>query len=261
MKKTYWLALWWWAARGFAHIWVIKYIEEQKIKIDEISWTSMGAIIASLYAIGKSSEEIRNIAKNINYLKLIDLDFKEWLLKWNKVLKYLETLFLDIKIEDLPISLKIVATNVENWNKKVFKKGKLVNAIRASISLPWVFKPHIIWKHSYMDWWIVNNLPIEVLDSKNVIAVSALKKVNKDLQRTKKFLWMNFNVWFINLNFQILQRSIILMMKQNEDRSIIDSKKNIILVEPDYGDLDFFHFKKIDDFIKVWYKKIKKCNS
>jgi hypothetical protein len=41
------------------------------------------------------------------------------------------------------------------------------------------------------------------------------------------------------------------MMKQNEDRSIIDSKKNIILVEPDYGDLDFFHFKKIDDFIKV----------
>ena len=56
MKKIYSLALWWWAAIWFVHIWVIKYIEENDIEVTEISWTSMWAIVASFYAIWKTSE-------------------------------------------------------------------------------------------------------------------------------------------------------------------------------------------------------------
>lgn len=256
-KKQYSLALGWWAARWLAHIWVIKYLEEKSIKITEVSGTSMWAIIGALYAIWKSSSEIEQIAKDINYFKLIDIDLKEGLLKWNKIYKHLENIFKDMQIEDLDIDLKIVATNVENWERKVFEKWKIIDALRASFSLPGIFKPHKVWKHSYIDGWVVNNLPIEALNWKEVIAVSALKKVNTELQRTRNILWMNFNAWFFNLNFQILQRTIILMMKQNEDRSLAHTNKNITLIYPDYGPLDFYSFREVDKLIEVWYKKAK----
>ena len=258
MKKQYWLALGWGAARWFIHIGVIKYIEENNFNITEVSWTSMWAIIAALYAVWKTSEEIIEIAKSINFIKLIDFDFKEWLLKWIKVSKYLQQIFWEAKFSDTKIKLRIVATNVENWEKKVFKSWFIVDAIRASISLPWIFKPHKIWKQLYIDWWIVNNLPIEVLDEDNIIAVSALKKVNKNLQKTKTFFWINFRVSFLNLNFQILQRTIILMMKQNEDRSLNNSSKQILFIYPDYKNLDFYSFNKIDQFVDIWYKEFKK---
>ena len=256
MVKKYSLALWWWAARGLAHIWVIKYIEEKQIKINEVSGTSMWAIIGALYAIWKTSTEMIYIAKDISYIKLIDMDFKEWLLKWKKVYEYLYKIFWDTKIEDLNIKLKIVATNLENGSRYVFTEWKIIDAIRASISLPWIFIPYKIDSKFYMDWWIVNNLPIEVLDWIDIIAISALKQVDNDLKRTRKILWIDFNLWFFNLNFQILQRTIIFMMKQNELRSLEVKWKNIILVEPDYWNLDFHSFTKVDKFVNIWYNKI-----
>ena len=113
MKKEYSLALWWWAARWFAHIWVIKYLEENNICINEISGTSIWAIIWWLYALWKTSKEIEEFAKSINYFKLIDLDFKLGLFKGKNVYEKLKEIFLNKKIEDLDISLKIVATNIE----------------------------------------------------------------------------------------------------------------------------------------------------
>ncbi|MDD3646595.1 MAG: patatin-like phospholipase family protein [Candidatus Gracilibacteria bacterium] len=257
-EKHYSLALGGGAARGLAHIGVLKYLEEKKFIITEVSGTSMGAIIGALYAIGKNSNEIEKIAKDLNYFKLIDIDFKEGLLKGHKVYKCLESIFGDKKIEDLDITLKIIATNFDNGEKIVFEKGKIIDAIRASISLPGIFKPHKIKENYYIDGGIVNNLPIEALNGKHVIAVSALKKVNEELKRKRKVFGIDFDVGFLNLNFQILQRSIILMMKQNEDRSIENCRnKDLTLIYPDYGELDFYSFNEVDNFIEVGYKKAK----
>ena len=257
MKKEYSLALWWWAARWFAHIWVIKYLEENNICINEISGTSIWAIIWWLYALWKTSKEIEEFAKSINYFKLIDLDFKLGLFKGKNVYEKLKEIFWDKKIEDLDISLKIVATNIETSEKKVFEKWKIIDAIRASISLPWIFIPYVIWEDSYVDWWIVNNLPIEVLNWKDIIAISALKKVDSPIKKRKTFLWFNLPVSFFNLNFQILQRTILIMMKQNEDRSINTENKNIIYLNPVKEELDFFNFNKVDEFISLGYEWIK----
>lgn len=258
MKEKYSLALWWGAARWFAHIWVIQYIEENDIGIEEISWTSMWAIVASLYAIWKTSEEMIEISKAINYIKLIDVSLKEGLLKGDKIYKKLHSIFWEILIEELNIPLKIIATSIYNWERKVFESWKIIDAIRASISLPGIFKPHSIEGELYMDGGIVNNLPIECLNGKNIIAVSALKKVNEDLQSKRKILWVDFNVWFFKLNFQILQRTLIFMMKQNEDRSLQAQGKNIILIEPEYGELDFNSFNKVDELVGVWYREAEK---
>lgn len=257
MGKIFSLALWWGAARWLSFIWVIRYFEEHNIKIDELSWTSIWAIIASLYAIGKNSYEMEEITHEMQYLSLIDLDMKQGLLKWKKVYKKLHEIFWDVEIQDLSIGLKIVATCVEDGHKKVFTSWKLIDAIRASISLPWIFSPHTIAWRSYIDGGIVNNLPIEVLDWNDIIAVTALKKWNEEMKMKRKVFWIDFNVWFISHNFQILQRTVILMMKQNEERSIHTPNKNIICIKPNYGKLEFYSFNKVDELIEVWYESVK----
>ena len=264
MNKQYSLALWGWAARGFIHIGVLQYLEEHNIEINEISGTSMWAIIWALYAIWKKPEEITQIAKDVNYLKLIDIDLKHWFLKWDKVQKLLDNIFWDIQIEELKIKLHIVATCLETWNREVFTSGKLSDAVRASLSLPGIFKPKQIWEFSYIDGWMTTNLPIDVLEWKNIIAVSAIKKVLWELSTKRAFLWMNINKWFLNLNYQILNRSFLIMMQQNEDRSLEKVKWDFIFILPDFWKLDYYNFKDIDAFTLLWYNeiqnKIKKRN-
>lgn len=257
MNKKYALALGGGAARGLSYIWVIQYMKENKLEIEEISWTSIGAVIAWMYAVWKSPKQMWKIASEMNYLKLVDISMKQWVFKWDKIYKKLHSIFWDVMIEDLDIPIKIVATCVEDGEKKMFESGKLIDAIRASISLPGVFKPHKIWDKSYIDWGIVNNLPIEVLSWKEVIAVTALKKWNEEMKMKRKVLWVDFNVWFVSHNFQILQRTVILMMKQNEERSIETKDKNITLIEPEYWDLEFYSFNKVDELITVGYQAVK----
>jgi NTE family protein len=257
MDKKYSLALGWWAARWLAHIWVIKYLEEKNIEIIEISWTSMWAIIWSLYAFWKSSSDIEKIAKDLNIFKLIDFWLNFWFIKGKKIIEKLEEIFWNTLIEDLKIPLKIVATNLENWEKKVFTSGKIVNAIRASVSLPWVMKPFEIDWVDYIDWWITNNLPVDVLTWENIIWVSALKEIFWPINKKKFFLWFSFNKSFIKYNYEVLHRTILLMMKQNEDKSIYNCNKNAIIIKPNFWDLDYYSFDKVNDFIKLWYNTTK----
>jgi len=125
MKKSYSLALWWWAAKWLCHIWVLKYLEENNFKINEVSWTSMGAIIWACIAIGKTSDEIKKIAEGISIFKLTDISFWKWIISGNKIYKFLEDLFWDTKIEDTKIPLIIIATNLNTWEKIVLKKWKI----------------------------------------------------------------------------------------------------------------------------------------
>jgi NTE family protein len=254
----YSLCLGWWAARWLAHIWVLKYLEENNIECDEISWTSMWAIIWACYAIWMNFDEITIFAKNINILKMIDLNFKKWILNWNKVYKVLYEKFWDKKIEDCNKKLYIIATNINTWEKTIFNKWKIVDVLRASFSLPSVFTPYQIWEEEYVDWWITCNLPIEVLKWKNIIAVSALKNINWKLKMTNKFFWFNLPKTFFEITYQILHKTVLIMMAQNENLSINTKWKKIILIKPDFWDLDYYSFNKVEEMIDVWYKEAKK---
>jgi NTE family protein len=255
MEKKYSLALGWGAARWLVHIWILKYLEEKNTQIIEVSGTSMWAIIASLFAIWMNSKEIQDFANSINFLALADFDFNTGLLKWKKVEKKLFEIFADKKIEETKIPLKIVATNIEKSEIKIFDKGSIVDAIRASISLPWIFVPKEINWESYVDWWIMMNLPIETLTWENIIAISALKINSWKIVKEKKVLWINFKSWFWRNNFEIIKRSMILMMKVNEDNSLKTKGKNIKFLRPEFWKLDVAHFNKVDEFVELGYKQ------
>ena len=80
-------------ARGIAHIWVIRRLEELGKTPVAVSGTSMGAIIATLYALGKTSDDMEHILESIKWLKLIDFDMKKWLIKGVKIEKFLDHIF------------------------------------------------------------------------------------------------------------------------------------------------------------------------
>jgi len=250
------LALWGWAARWLAHIWVLKYLEEQDTEISEISGTSMWAIIGAMIAIWMNSREIEVFAKSFNMLKMADFDLKSGLLKWNKVEEKLKQVFGDKKIEETSIPLKIITTNVEKAETKVFDSGLIVDAVRASLSLPWIFVPKQIDEEAYVDWWIMMNLPIEVLVWEDVLAISALKINTWNIVKQKEFLWIKFKSGFWQNNYETIKRSVILMMKVNEDNSLKTPNKNITLIRPNFWKLDIMDFWKVDEFIKIGYEEM-----
>lgn len=257
MKKQYSLALWWWAARWFVHIWVLKYLEENDIEIKELSGTSMWAIVAAMKACSKTTDEMIEVAKSISFIKLIDPDLSFWLLKWYKVLKKLEEIFWDKKIEDLKIPLKVMATNLETWESTAFETWSLAKAVRASLSLPWVFMPYKIGEYSYVDGWVTNNLPVSVLSWEHILWVSALKEITWPIETKTKFLGIEFNKWFFDYSYRVGHRTLLFMMKQNENRSIEKAWKNVKILTPDFWELDYYSFDKIDEFVELWYKLAK----
>lgn len=254
--KTYALALWWWAARWLAHVWILKYLEEQNIKINELAGTSMWAIIATFVALWKTSKEIEEILISLSFFKLIDLDLKTGLIKGKKIEKKFQERFGKTRIEETLIPLKIVATNIETGTSKIFTKGEIVEALRASISIPGIFIPKKIQQESYIDGWVMMNLPIEALTGKNIIAVSALKINLGKIEKTKKIIWIHFKSWFFQNNYEIIKRSILLMMKTNEEKSLTTPHKNISFIRPDFWKLDILDFNKGKEFIQIGYESI-----
>lgn len=258
-SKKFSLALGGWAARWLAHIGIIKYLEENNLYPSEISGTSMWSIIASLYVFGKNSEEMLDICRRVNFLKLIDFDFKKWVIKWNKIKAFFDEIFGDFKIEDSPIPLKIISTDIKTWEKYVFTSWSITEAIRSSISIPGIIMPNIIDQKELIDGWIVNNLPIDELNWNNVIAVSVLRDITRPIKTKINILWIEFNQNFLGLSYQILQKTIDVMMKQNEDRSLSLNKK-IIHIHPKFVWIDYYEFNKFMEIVNIWYKQAQEMN-
>ncbi len=259
--QNYALALWGWASRWLAHIWVLKYIEEKNIQITEISWTSMWAIIAAAFALWKTHTEIITIIQEINFMSLVDLNLKDSIVSGNKVYKLLEKMYWNATFEDTKIPLKIVATHLNDWKKVIFTSGKITDAIRASISLPSIFKPFEIHWEKFLDGWLKSNLPSSILENKNILAISVIRWEKKKIHTHRK-IW-NFLVKrsFWTYNYDILKQTITHLMTQNEDLEIEICKlqgKNITLIAPKVWDYEYFDFLKYEEIIQKWYDEATK---
>ena len=131
-------------ARGYAHIGVIEAIEKKGYEIKSIAGSSMGALIGGLYAVGKL-EEYKQWVLNLNYYdiyQLLSISLVDGgLVDAEKVFDKIKNFIGDVNIEDLPIQYKAVATDLNTQEPIIFEKGKLIDAIRASIAVPTIFVP------------------------------------------------------------------------------------------------------------------------
>jgi len=139
-------------------------LEEERLRPGFLCGTSAGAMAAAFYAFGMAPEEIRNIARNLRWLKATNFTFsKLGLLSNNEIGKFIEKYLGEVQIEDSSIPLAIVAADISTGEKVVFKTGSLATAIMASTCIPGVFMPTQVDGRMLVDGAIVENVPIKVL--------------------------------------------------------------------------------------------------
>ena len=152
-------------ARGLAHIGAIEELEAQGYRIRSIVGCSMGAIIGGMYAAGKLAEykEWMQTIDKKKILSLLDITFSlDHLVKGEKIIEAMKEIVPDVKIENLPIPFKAIATDWEKGQEVVFSKGSLYEAIRASISMPLFFDPVKRGGTTFVDGGILNPLPLNI---------------------------------------------------------------------------------------------------
>jgi len=152
--------------RGLAHIGVIKALEENNIPIDFIAGSSIGAMVGGFYAATRDIQYVERVALGTDrrtMFSLLDPSFRQGLLAGDKVKKFIENHLDGITFDDLAVPLSVVATNIKNGDIVVINKGKVASAIRASISLPLVFKPVEIKRQLLADGGLSAPVPVEVV--------------------------------------------------------------------------------------------------
>ena len=255
------------AARGLAHVGVLKALEEQGIHIDAIAGTSMGAVIGGLYASGYKIDELEKLALGIDWKEALsdapereDVPFRrkqddrDFLVKQKLSFRddgslglplgviqgqnlalLLESLLAhssDIRdFDKLPIPFRAVATDIVNGEKVVFRKGHLPQVIRASMSIPAVFAPVEINGQLLVDGGMVDNIPVDVAREMGVDMVIVVD-IGTPLRGRKQ----------LNTVFDILNQSITLMTRSNSEVQLASLKPDDILIQPalaSYGTTDF----------------------
>ena len=165
-KPTIALALGSGAAKGLAHIGAIEEIEAQGYQIVAIAGTSMGALIGGIYATGKLSvyrDWVCSLAK-MDVLKLVDWTLSGGgLIKGERIIETMRGLIGDIAIEELPIAFTAVATDLDREREVWLTRGPLFDAIRASIAIPTIFRPHTLSERRLIDGGLLNPVPVTPL--------------------------------------------------------------------------------------------------
>ena len=150
------------AARGFAHIGVIKSLEAHGIVPDMVVGTSAGAVVASLYASGMNGLQINRLALQMDESALSDWATplrSRGFLKGVALQDYLDTTLHHRQIEKMQIPLGIVATDLQTGQPILFQRGDAGIAARASCSVPSLFEPVMINGHEYVDGGLVSPVP------------------------------------------------------------------------------------------------------
>ena len=196
-------------ARGAAHIGVLKELERMRIPVDAIAGTSMGAIVGGLYATGMSAEELEDLVGSLDWAGALtdkpdrdDLSFRrkqddadfpinfelgvrgtelvlpKGVIQGQELDLLLRELTLRVShienFDQLPIPLRVIASDIERGEAWVMAEGDLAKSIRASMSVPAVFAPVRIGDRLLVDGGIVGNLPVDVMKEMGVDIIIAV---------------------------------------------------------------------------------------
>ena len=220
------------AARGFAHVGVIRALEQEKIPVDMIVGTSVGSLIGAIYADTRSSFELEVIAFKLGKDDLFDFSIFSSAtgpVKGDRLENFVQAKVRKKNIEQLSIPFSAVATNLLTGERVVLDKGPVGRAVRASSSIPGIFTPVSYRGMTLVDGGVVDNVPVDVAREKGadiVIAVNIGKDVvNKDVS----------NILDITLQaVNIMAYEISKFKAQGAD----------VLIEPDVGGVATMDFTR-----------------
>ena len=165
-NTTIGLALGGGAAKGVAHIGVLKALEDADIEVDYIAGTSVGAMIAALYAFKVDVETIGSLARRLTMSKVTSFKLNKTGFFSTESLRELMLEYVgEVAIEDAAIPLSIVATDINSGEEIVLTSGSVVDAVCASAAIPGIYIPVEINGRTLVDGGLVQNVPIEALQT------------------------------------------------------------------------------------------------
>ncbi len=284
MKKNIALVLGSGGARGIAHIGVINELIKQGYNITSISGTSMGALVGGMYATGelKKFEKWMSTLSKLDVFKLIDFTLSlNGVVKGNKIVDEMKKMIPDRNIEDLPIPFSAVATNIINGKEVVFSKGSLYDAIRASISIPTVFKPFNYNGQKLVDGGVLNPIPINRVKRNNsdlLIAVNlGSSKKFKDIDKQEIIVEADnmHNKYIVKIQnainniipknktdkigyYNLLNQTTALMI-QTISELTLEKHKPDVLIEIPRESFGIFEFYKSQSIVKLGVSETKKA--
>jgi NTE family protein len=179
------------AARGLAHIGVLKVLDEAKIPIDIITGTSIGALIGALYAAGVPVTQMEEVALTIDWRKMAKLLDPvlptSGLTDSRKLVAFISELLPAREFDDLLQPLAVTATDINTGEAIIIKQGDLLEALRASLAFPGIFAPVRFGKRFLVDGGLCNPIPTNVarnLGAEKIIGVCTIPSVDKQTPET-----------------------------------------------------------------------------
>lgn len=152
------------SARGWAHIGVIRALEEAGIRPDLVCGTSVGALVGAAYAAGELDgleAWLRGLGIK-DVFSFMDLGMKGGVFKGERVMEFFRDNFVDRSIEELPMPFGAVATALNNGAEIWLRSGSTVDAVRASMAMPALFSPSLHEGRLLVDGGLVNPVPVSL---------------------------------------------------------------------------------------------------
>jgi NTE family protein len=229
-------------ARGFAHLGVLKLLEELDIKPYAIAGTSAGAIAGALYAAGKSADEIHTLLKKNTYFGWNNIAWrKKGFFTMEALNKLLKDNIVKNDFDVLQTKLFVAATDLVKGESVIFSKGNLFEAVIASASIPVVFEPVKNGGKLLVDGGILNNFPVEPLTKIcDVIIGSYVNKVEDGINSSSLLKPVN-----------ILDRCFHLAIANSVYSKV---NKCDVFIEVPLHEFDMYDVKNADKIFEIGYQ-------
>jgi NTE family protein len=225
------------ASKGFAHIGVLKILETNRIPIHMIVGTSVGSFVGSLYAYGYNAFQLQKIALNIEKSDIIDFSIPDnGFIKGEMLENYINKLVNNTPLEKLKIPFYPVATNIQSGQEIVFATGNTGTAVRASCSIPGIFRPVNISGQFYVDGGVVSPVAVDAarrLGADIVIAVDISSDTDKDIpENTIKTILKSVNIMYSKIaGIQLQKADIVIKPKVGHIGSADFDKRHEAIME------------------------------
>lgn len=222
-------------ARGFAHIGVLKVLEEHSISVDMVAGSSMGSFIGAVYANNIQPHMMEKLAMNLKRKHWLDLTVPNMgLVSGQKIKELIRLLTHGKKIEELPKPLAIVATDIENGERVVFREGPIDVAVRASISIPGIFVPERVGERLLVDGGVIDRVPITVTREMGADIVLAVDvgHIDKKMKVTSIF--------------DVIAQAIDVMEREIFRHRILSAD---LVIRPDVGHHSSINYTGIEEII------------
>ncbi|MFP4378113.1 MAG: patatin-like phospholipase family protein [Spirochaetales bacterium] len=227
------------AARGVAHIGVLRVLEEEGLEPDFICGTSAGSIVGALYAGGYRWETIAEVVRSTDWRDIVQPVFpKMGLVKAEKLQQRLNELLDSLTFEELDVPFCAVAVDIMTGKKVQLRTGPVAPAVRASCSVPGIFEPMIDGDRVLVDGGILEEVPIytcQDMGAKIVLAVD----LNSDLATPR----------FPENVFHVILASFAAISRNRE--KLAHSRRNVVVALPKLAEFSFHDLKRREELIEA----------